>query len=188
MAINTGATLAEVVQNLSELTGVNQKADLKTVLMSKGLTIPDTDTVADMVTKLGVNKLVLDGKKFATGTGSFGGATMTIKSWYASSGDITASPRAAVVTGLTFLPSIILVLQTGGTTRNGGTLYFKPMLDMVGLIGRNVDTFITKASNASLEYLATSENAAIYINNTGFKLPLDTGSAVQGGFSWIAIE
>ncbi|ABS41527.1 hypothetical protein [Clostridium botulinum] len=65
--LDNTAKIGEIITALENMQGLNQKADLKSALIAKGINALDTDGVANLIAKLNSANLVLNGKKFITG-------------------------------------------------------------------------------------------------------------------------
>ncbi|APC79568.1 TPA: hypothetical protein ACXDAZ_004127 [Clostridium botulinum] len=65
--LDNTAKISEIITALENMQGLNQKADLKSALIAKGINASDTDGVANLIAKLNSANLVLNGKRFITG-------------------------------------------------------------------------------------------------------------------------
>ncbi|MHB8034714.1 hypothetical protein CF069_12400 [Clostridium botulinum] len=65
--LDNTAKISEIITALENMQGLNQKADLKSALIAKGINASDTDGVSNLIAKLNSANLVLNGKKFITG-------------------------------------------------------------------------------------------------------------------------
>lgn len=52
MSLDNTAKLSDIITSLQEVQGINQKAELKSALVSKGISVADTDNMADMINKI----------------------------------------------------------------------------------------------------------------------------------------
>jgi hypothetical protein len=50
--MDSAAKLSDIITELQNLEGINQKADLKSALVAKGISATDTDTMADLISKV----------------------------------------------------------------------------------------------------------------------------------------
>ncbi len=153
----------EMISALLDLTGINQKAELKTALTTKGLSIADSDGIADMIGKL--NGLEL-GKKWASGSTTH--ATIPIGAY----GTYNYS-----VSGLTFKPSYIIIhwqktsypttFKTVATFMfNSSTNYFE---------GGNGQFYISGSSSVDNVVMMGSKTfPSNIVGNTNFNIPLFT--------------
>ena len=53
--LDSTAKLSDIITSLQNLEGINQKADLKSALVSKGISALDTDSMADLISKVNNN-------------------------------------------------------------------------------------------------------------------------------------
>ncbi|WP_460284972.1 hypothetical protein [Clostridium botulinum] len=92
--LDNTAKISEIITALENMQGLNQKADLKSALIAKGINASESDGVANLIAKLNSANLVLNGKRFATGSRTLTNMSET---------DIYT------ITGLSFTPSKVIV-------------------------------------------------------------------------------
>lgn len=66
--LDNTAKISEIITALENMQGLNQKADLKSALIAKGINASESDGVANLIAKLNNANLVLNGKRSATTT------------------------------------------------------------------------------------------------------------------------
>jgi hypothetical protein len=170
MPLDNTAKVRDIITSLQNLTGINQKADLKSALIAKGLSISDNDNIADMINKLNNGNLVLNGKRWASGTVT-SNSTQEVYTYSANTSGTNAF--SVVVTGLTFTPSTILIHGMDNTIY---TSVYSQLLNN----GYPAISYLYSGSIYNLKLTTPG-----YVNNSGFKLPV---SAVTTSFKWLAIE
>lgn len=157
------AKISDIITTLQELEGINQKADLKSALVSKGVDALDTDNMADLISKLNSANLVLNGKKFATSTGT------------------TDSGGNMTVSGLAFRPRYVIIWCTDTSSgQPNRALFF--LSDIKEL---NTDTTLVwgyaAIYNSSANFSNISSNG---ITSDGFTL---NGTGIYSkSMKWIA--
>ncbi|MBN3362093.1 hypothetical protein [Clostridium botulinum] len=65
--LDNTAKISEIITALENMQGLNQKVDLKSALIAKGINASESDGVANLIAKLNSANLVLNGKRFITG-------------------------------------------------------------------------------------------------------------------------
>lgn len=123
------------------------------------------------------------GKKFATGT-----ATATIGSDYLLFDTEVGGAYMfyITVTGLTFTPSIIIMSEVG--TPNWRSLYATGDFMLKTYSGVDIPQMaIWHDSSTGLRPFVYKYNANLYVDNTGFRLPVRAGIGGQN-YKWISIE
>lgn len=171
MPLDNTAKITDIISTLQSITGINQKADFKSVLTIKGLSILDTDGIADMISKLSSSKMNMTNKRWASGSASISAFTVPNN----STGSISVS------TSLSFTPSTIIIYPLIYTANNSlYTLYFNGT--------------ISNKTTMNLEYGYPVLTTITSLSSTGFTIALQTSgnSLVINGqaqsVNWIAFE
>lgn len=169
--LDNTAKLSDIITELQNLEGINQKADLKSALVSKGITVADTDSMADLISKLNSANLVLNGKRFASGTGNL----------------TTSSPYKTTVAGIGFTPSIIIIKLVHSTQIFRfvyATNYTAYNSNLSSYLDDSYGSIVTSTTASAT---GGSQNLLMWtITNGQFTFQYNTGSS--DAFSWIAIE
>lgn len=167
--LDNTAKLSDIITELQSLEGINQKVDLKSALVAKGINATDTDSMADLISKLNSANLVLNGKREASGTSNLIGTGSSNK-WQIS------------VSGLSFTPKIIIVefVPTGLGYQAGRKTYYS--ISINALLNK-IEGFVYGVSSESSNY-----NDWIVANGS-FSTYLNIGST-SGSYTanWIAFE
>jgi hypothetical protein len=90
---------------------------------------------------------------------------------------VQAGTYNIIVSGLTFLPSIIVAGNTTNNTSNAAIFFYRADL--------STSNFITAAKNTNYPYNMYTLGSQYYVNATGFRLGQQTNT---GNVKWIAIE
>ncbi|APF27012.1 hypothetical protein NPD5_290 [Clostridium sporogenes] len=93
--LGSTAKISEIITALENMQGLNQKADLKSALIAKGINASESDGVANLIAKLNSANLVLNGKRWAAGT------------YYLKDGE-----KKFDITNLNFKPNLFLYFST----------------------------------------------------------------------------
>lgn len=193
MQLPSNASLQDVINELSQLEGINQKSELASVIGSPAAA---TDTVAQQIVKLqeikdelaiaitekGVNTEPGDSlevmkenvEAISTGEPAYGVASSNSTQMnfdYYSSGSVTS--YYLEVSGIPFEPSQIVLVPTTNNNTSQITNYYK------NLIGRNNYVLTSIMNNNRSSYPTTgfkSNSNSAYVNATGFRLPVGDAS------------
>lgn len=124
MTLDNTAKLSDIISFLQALEGINQKADLVSVLGSPAV---GTDDFATLIGRIQTEKntfatnLATKGQA-AIGTEAFSalvgkvGSIIIGKKWASGSGNVSGgSPWTLTATGLTFTPTIVIIRNTVGS-------------------------------------------------------------------------
>jgi hypothetical protein len=119
-----------------------------------------------------------NGKRWASGTATSSSSTTNFQ--YAGSGSGGTTLFSVTVTGLTFKPSTIIMIDT---VSNSVSVYSE-IND--GFYPKTVKVFLFGSASASVSvYNIRGDVSPAYVNGTGFCLPAWSGSKT---YTWIAIE
>jgi hypothetical protein len=196
------ATIKDIIAALQQMECISQKADLAATV---GSPASASDAVATIITKLQNAKNTLaenltakgqiatgsesvqsladkvgayNGKRWASGTVNISSAQKNFRT-YSSGWTVTSRPYAEV-TGLSFLPSIIILYTSGATTDPRYTIYSKNGFGIMSgekVVGFNVgDVKFTDQGTTSL-----------YVTNGAFLIPAFPGTTPTT-MEWIAYE
>ncbi|WP_243157529.1 hypothetical protein [Clostridium sporogenes] len=108
--LDNTAKISEIITALENIQGLNQKADLKSALIAKGINALDTDGVANLIAKLNSANLVLNGKRFATGTRTIA--------------ETGTTQLVVQIRGLSFTPSKVIVTGHYLDVRGDDTAFY----------------------------------------------------------------
>ena len=192
MTLSSTAKMSEVIATLTDLQGINQKAELASVV---GSPAASTDTIAaqvskiqtiknDAASKLGVSNTTPLGdliasmsgnKKWASGTAESTNSPIRYFTYLGSSS--TNSAYYIEVTDLTFKPSIIIIRSSSGSI--SFTMY-DPRYSLTAC----VITGTTAGSTTTNVTSYKGNSGESYVNETGFRLPAGT----SGSVTWYAFE
>lgn len=148
--------------------------ELATNVNAKGVASTSADTLAQLVTKVG---LIPAGKRFASGTVTSSAATTIFK--YLS--DANVAMYSVVVSGLSFKPSHVYLFRAPSTTEislyneNNAEIYPKSV---------KLETF-GNASGGGTSHHIKGDIAPATVQNGGFTLPVTNGNVT---FNWVAFE
>lgn len=163
MAYDKSSKVSDMLTALQELTGINQKADLKSALIAKGVSAADTDSMADMISKLNNANLVLNGRRCASGSGS----NLTVNT-------------PLTISGLAFKPKTIIVFGKYDTMQS------------ICVYSSNLTTYsVYQNGSCYRTNINDTANLAIFpvtitMNSNGFTL--SDFNYGRDSYNWIAFE
>lgn len=199
MPLDNTAKMSEIISALQTMEGINAKADLASVI---GTSATADDTMATLVNliqqsknelamKMGdgssgaeplqtlVDRLFI-GKKWASGTVKGG----TDQPLFTNVDNKTTSSPYVSVTGITFEPTIIILLEKFENTAENFSLYMNSDL---GIYKKSVRLFQTRPTGIStVNRLVKADVLPAEVTATGFTLP--NIGAYDSEVKWIAIE
>lgn len=195
--LDNKAKISDIIASLQESEGINQKAELKSILVDKGITVEDTNDMASIVSKINglvklsdtcipenirkdvnINGIIgtldlesLGGKKWASGSVQVNSSSMTIQA------------------SLSFKPSVIYSFkQVYAGTNYGMEGFLETVYIDLSSIGAKQTVLsadsLQQGNTSAIYHYYNIDGSNYYVTTAGFKLPV-TGS---GTTNWIAIE
>lgn len=169
MPLGNKAKLNDIITTLQEMQGINQRADLKSALVAKEIDALDTDSVAELISKLNSANLVPDGKRWASGTFITKVGTPTV-----------------IVSGLTFKPSIVVASEN---MLNGTTISSSSTSDRVIVIDVLKSQFVQALASTTYSSQSTiwqKNNVVVWDESTGTISFI--GTHTNTNYNWYAFE
>lgn len=169
MPLDNTASIQDIISTLEELQGINQKADLKSALVDKGINALETDSVAELVTKLSNANLTLEGKRWASG----------------ETPNNPTSPYIASVRGLDFRPKYIILI-VNNLTQSKRLVYSEPIIQNSNGSYRINDYGVQIPINTTGAGTLSNQFQQIWsIYDDGFDIRESTSNST---YDWIAFE
>lgn len=179
--LNNDAKINDIIAVLQDIQGINQKAELKSVLVEKGINALDTDDMPTLISKLSSLEL---GKKWASGTIEKNSVLYYTYDNYRYS--------YYTNTNLDFSPTILIFkfdVAGGNYSKRATTAYRKNYGSGAQPVFYNCNgnTVNVNVSNVN----AISANGKTYFRNDGFSAIMSTDNGyypITSDVDWIAFE